>query len=120
VNSSRYRIASPSLGEPLIAADVGGTHARIASIVPFADERGAAFSIGDYCKYACADYPDLGAIIETFRDRHAPLPAASVALAIAGYVVDDAVINVNLPWSVSISALRKRLGLRVLAVVNDF
>lgn len=119
-SSSRYRIASPSRGEPLIAADVGGTHARIASIVPIADERGAAFSIGDYCKYACADYPDLGAIIETFRDGHAPLPAASVALAIAGYVVDDAVVNVNLPWSVSISALRSRLGLRELAVVNDF
>jgi len=92
----RYRIASPSRGEPLIAADVGGTHARVASIVPVSDDRGAAFSIGDYCKYACADYPSLGAIIETFRGQYAPVPAASVALAIAGYVVDDAVINVNL------------------------
>lgn len=120
MNSSRYRIASPSRGEPLIAADVGGTHARVASIVPVSDDRGAAFSIGDYCKYACADYPSLGAIIETFRGQYAPIPAASVALAIAGYVVDDAVINVNLPWSVSISGLRDQLGLRELAVVNDF
>ena len=120
MGSSRYRIASPSGGEPLIAADVGGTHARIASILPCADERGAAFAIGDYCKYACADYPGLGAIIETFRGRHASPPPGSVALAIAGLVVDDAVVNANLPWSVSISALRGQLGLRELAVVNDF
>lgn len=120
MSSSRYRIASPAGGEPLIAADVGGTHARIASILPVADDAGAAFSIGDYCKYACADYPNLGAIIETFRDRHASAPVGPVALAIAGFVVDDAVVNVNLPWSVSISALRRQLGVRELAVVNDF
>lgn len=120
VSRSRYRIASPSGGEPLIAADVGGTHARVASILPLADDGGAAFAIGDYCKYACADYPDLGAIIATFRDSHAPVTVGSVALAIAGFVVDDAVVNVNLPWSVSISGLRRQLGLRELAVVNDF
>jgi glucokinase len=120
VDSSRYRISSHARGEALIAADIGGTHARIASIVPFADDRGAAFSIGDYCKYACADYPSLAAIIETFRDSHVHTPVNSVALAIAGFVVDDAVVNVNLPWGVSISGLRNQLGVRELAVVNDF
>jgi len=119
VSSRRYPIASPSRGAPLIAADVGGTHARIASIRPLAEDGGAAFVIDDYCKYACADYPGLGAIIDAFRVRHGRAIDA-VALAIAGFVVDDAVINVNLPWAVSISALRRELGLRELAVVNDF
>ncbi|MBZ0221669.1 MAG: glucokinase [Dokdonella sp.] len=107
-------------GEVLIAADVGGTHARIASIVPATEGGKAAFAIGDYCKYACADYPSLGAIIGAFRSSHANSPSSSVALAIAGFVVDDAVVNRNLPWSVSISGLRHDLGLRELAVVNDF
>lgn len=120
MNNSRYRISSHARREPLIAADVGGTHARIASIVPVSDDRGSAFSISEYSKYACADYPSLAAIIETFRDSYVHTPVASVALAIAGYVVDDAVINVNLPWTVSISALRNQLGVRELAIVNDF
>ncbi len=120
MSSSRYPIASHARGEALIAADVGGTHARIASILPLSDDRGAAFAIGDYCKYACADYPSLGAIIETFRGGHATASSGAIALAIAGFVVDDAVVNANLPWSVSISALRDQLGVRELAVVNDF
>ena len=117
---NRYRIASRAAGQPLIAADVGGTHARVASIVPVADERGSAFAIGDYCKYACADFPSLAAIVESFRASYVRTPVSSAALAIAGFVVDDAVVNVNLPWPVSISDLRTRLGLDDLAVVNDF
>lgn len=120
VSSSRYPIASPAGSEPLIAADVGGTHARIASIVPVSDGNGPAFAIAEYCKYACADYPGLGAIIGTFRERFVRQPVSAVALAIAGYVVDDAIVNRNLPWAVSISSLRSELGVRDLAVVNDF
>ncbi|MBA8886866.1 glucokinase [Dokdonella fugitiva] len=120
MNENRYRIASRVAGQPLIAADVGGTHARIASIVPVADDRGSAFAIGDYCKYACADFPSLAAIIQSFRSSYVRTPVSSAALAIAGFVVDDAVVNVNLPWPVSISDLRTRLDLDDLAVVNDF
>ncbi|HEY6943462.1 glucokinase [Dokdonella sp.] len=120
MRENRYRIASRVAGQPLIAADVGGTHARIASIVPVTDGRGSAFAIADYCKYACADYPSLASIIEVFRDTRVRAPVPAVALAIAGFVVDDAVVNVNLPWPVSISGLRARLGVDELAVVNDF
>ena len=94
-------------GQPaaLIAADVGGTHARIALIGPALNGHDG-FSIPQYHKYACADFPSLAAIIGEFRDRVARVPVDRVALAIAGYVVDDAVVNVNLPWAVSISGLR--------------
>lgn len=117
-SSSRHNWSGPRAGE-LIAADVGGTHARVALV-----ERGAggasAFSILQYRKYACADFPSLAAILAEFRDSVVRVPVASVALAIAGYVVDDAVINMNLPWSVSISQLRGALGIHELAIVNDF
>jgi len=102
---------------PLIAADVGGTHARV-GLVGRADGDGAALSIPHYRKYACADFPSLAAILDEFRRSVAP--AGRVALAIAGVVVDDAVVNVKLPWPVSVSGLRAALGLDDLAVINDF
>jgi glucokinase len=101
----------------LIAADVGGTHARVALL----EAEGARdFAILEYRKYACADYPSLAAIIDAFRDEAGGAAADRVALAVAGYVIDDAVVNVNLPWPISISKLRAALGVRDLAIVNDF
>ena len=113
--SSVREIRVPA-GAPLIAADVGGTHARVGLVE--GDARG--FAVTRYHKYACADYPDLATILDAFRREAAHPAAARVALAIAGYVVDDAVVNVNLPWPVSLSQLRHALGVHDLAVVNDF
>ncbi|HEY0180011.1 MAG TPA: glucokinase [Dokdonella sp.] len=101
----------------LIAADVGGTHARLAWIEPADDA--SAFAIRAYREYVCAEFPSLAAIVVAFR-AETGAPAQRVALAIAGYVVDGAVVNVSLPWSVSIAALRDAIGARELAVVNDF
>ena len=104
---------------PLIAADVGGTHARVALL-----EAGPGgsddFAILHYRKYACADYSGLAAIIEEFRTHVAGADVDRIALALAGYVIDDTVVNVNLPWTVSISDLRRALGVGELAIVNDF
>jgi glucokinase len=119
VNNSRHHIKSDSRSGALVAADVGGTHARVALIEPGVAGK-STFSIQQYRKYACADFPSLAAIIDEFRGSVVQAPIASVALAIAGYVLDDAVINVNLPWTVSISGLRAALGLGELAIVNDF
>ena len=102
----------------LIAADVGGTHARIALIE--AGPAGGDFAIVEYRKYACADYPSLAAIIEAFRAEARGGAADRIALAVAGYVIDDAVVNVNLPWPISISNLRASLDIGELAIVNDF
>lgn len=102
----------------LIAADVGGTHARIALVQ--AAPAGGDFAIVEYRKYACADYSSLAAIIEAFRSEAGGVDADRIALAVAGYVIDDAVVNVNLPWPIVISNLREALGIGELAIVNDF
>jgi glucokinase len=102
----------------LIAADVGGTHARIA-LLEAAPARGE-FAIVEYRKYACADYPSLTSIIDAFRSEAGGAAADRIALAVAGYVIDDAVVNVNLPWPISISNLKSALGIGELAIVNDF
>ncbi|MFI4968831.1 MAG: glucokinase [Lysobacterales bacterium] len=103
----------------LIAADVGGTHARVALIAPTRHGDGT-FDVLHYRKYVCADFPGLAAIIAGFRRDVVHAPVDQVALAIAGHVVDDTVVNVNLPWAVSVSGLREALGVRDLAIVNDF
>ncbi len=127
--SSHQRELPHEMRALLIAADVGGTHARIALVGPALD--GAqAWSIPHYRKYACAEFSGLAAIIDDFRADLAregvlgsglsQAPVDRVALAIAGHVVDDIVVNENLPWAVSVSGLRAALGVRDLAVVNDF
>jgi len=110
-----------------LAADVGGTHARVA----LARTRPAA---RDECPvellhgevYACADWPSLADLLADFTDKLAlspwrdRLPPQSCAMACAGYVQADTVVNRNLPWPVSISTLRARLGITRLEVINDF
>jgi glucokinase len=102
----------------LIAADVGGTHARIARLE--AGFAGRDFAIVEYRKYSCADHPSLAAIIDAFRRDAGARDVDRIALAVAGYVIDDAIVNVNLPWPVSISGLRDALGIGELGIVNDF
>jgi glucokinase len=110
--------ASASIA-PLIAADVGGTHARLA-LIDSPPRDGTPFVVARYEKYACGDFASLAAIVQAFRDAHAAAPVERLALAIAGYVIDDEVVNLSLPWRVSIPQLRDALGLRELAIVNDF
>ncbi|WP_404614473.1 glucokinase [Rhodanobacter hydrolyticus] len=112
--------------EPFLAADVGGTHARIGLMVGTPAERHPV-SVLHYHRYHCADWADLGSVL---RDFMAQLPAAGYAelaarvrrcvVASAGVVLDDSIVNENLPWPVSIGALRELLKLAQLEVINDF
>ena len=83
---------------PFLAADVGGTHARIGLV----QGSSSGVSMLAYRKYACADYPDLVSILRDFLTNEAHVSVDRCALAIAGYVIDGMVINYNLPWKVSI------------------
>ncbi len=111
---------------PFLAADVGGTHARIGLVIRDAAGR-QPVSVLHYHRYSCADWSGLAAMLQDFMTQLADTPYASArgnirdcAIACAGYVLDDAIINENLPWPVSIRAIRERLGIDRLAVINDF
>lgn len=102
-----------------LAADVGGTHARIGLVRR--DAAGKPVNVLAYERYACADWPSLTAILEDFVAHLAlPAPVEQCAVASAGYALGDAIVNDNLPWKVSIREIRERLGLARLAVINDF
>lgn len=100
----------------LLAADVGGTYARVGLV----QAGGATPAVRRYHKYRCAEYPGLGAILKHFIDGGDSSRVVHGAIACAGYALDDAVINTNLPWKVSLTAIRRELGLDDLMLVNDF
>lgn len=101
--------------QALIAADVGGTHARVALV----DVAGASPRILALQRYACAEHPSLAAILADFR-AGAGMGARGAAVAIAGVLDGDHLINTNLAWPVSVEATRLGAGLTRLALLNDF
>ena len=98
---------------PRLLADIGGTYARFA----------LETAPGVYTHAAqlrCADHEDFHAAVRAFLDT---VPTASVqhaGVAIANPVEGDAVRMTNYHWQFSIEAMRERLGLTTLVVVNDF
>ena len=105
------------LGGAFIAADVGGTNARVAAVRTDAD---GGVELLSWQRYPCDDYPDLAAILARFlADHPAHAGVDCMVIASAGVVLGDEVINSNLPWRISLSGLRQRLALRELHVVND-
>jgi glucokinase len=93
-----------------LIADIGGTNARFALVEPGGppvDER----------HLMVHDFPDPGAAIETYLAGRA---VDTAVIAVATPVETDVIKFTNSPWTFSITALRTRLGLRQLAVINDF
>jgi len=102
-----------------LAADVGGTHARIGLVRRAAGS--TAIDVLRYERYACAEWPSLTAVLRDFVGHlEGDQAIEHCAVASAGYVLGDAIVNENLPWPVSIGDIRESLGLAGLAVVNDF
>jgi glucokinase len=104
---------------PFVAADVGGTFARL-GLVSTLNNDGRPVSLDPFRTFRCAEYPSLGAI---FRDFLAGIPSLRVrhgAVASAGYPLGEAVLHTNLPWPVDVGALRRDLGFADLSLINDF
>ena len=97
-----------------ILADIGGTNIRFAAQV-------AGHPPGDTAVFATGDFPGPQAAINAYLARLGVVGSPrAVALAIACPVAGDRVEMTNNRWSFSIEDLRRRLGVPVLKVVNDF
>ena len=93
-----------------LVGDIGGTNARFA----IAEAGGYPDNAR---KLPTAHYPGL---IEAVEDYLSGLPMVEEAvLAVAGPVLGDEVTFTNSTWRFSIDAVRRRLGLRRLVVIND-
>jgi glucokinase len=113
-------IGTQAQTQTLLAADVGGTHARVALVrVTPSAPAAQAVEVLSFRKYVCAEHTGLDRILEVFLQDSGAMHIDAGAIACAGYVLDGQLINANLPWGVNLAPLRERLGLD-LALVNDF
>ena len=101
-----------------LAADVGGTHVRVARVQASGDTAHPV-QVLEYRKYRNADHAGLSAILSDFLGE-GPRPTHCV-VASAGYARDDGtVITANLPWPLSARQVEADVGLQRVYIVNDF
>lgn len=106
--------------ETFIAADVGGTHVRLALVHASADAQ-RPVELGEYRKYRCADYPGLGDILAEFLTQSGAAGIQRGVIASAGCMLDDgSVLATNLPWKLVPEQIRQQLDMQALHLVNDF
>lgn len=107
-------MAAPGGARRRLLGDIGGTNAR------FALQAGAEGPV-EIAMLACREYPDLGDAVVAYLAACAPHSRPETAVfAVAAPILGDEVRMTNSPWSFSIDALRERLGLEDLFVINDF
>lgn len=104
---------------PFLAADVGGTHARLA-LVRASRTHPRQVELIAYRRLACGEHASLADLLRAFLKTDATGPVRHCVLACAGQVVDEEVTHDNLAWPINLSALRGALGFDELFVLNDF
>lgn len=94
--------------------DIGGTNAR------FAWQAGPGAPLQCVQVLQCADHASLAQAARHWLERHGlPQPRAA-AVAVACPVHGDEIRFTNNDWSFSVQALKSRLALDRLVVINDF
>jgi glucokinase len=93
-----------------LVADIGGTNARFALCGP-----GGQLEAEQ--KLEVADYPG---VVEAARAYLAGRQVAYAVFAVATHVDSDWIHLTNAPWAFSVRATQEALGLKRLAVINDF
>ena len=101
----------------LVAADIGGTHARFALAQV---EDGRVLQLGEALTLKTADHAGLAEAMQAFaRHLGRPLPYAA-ALAFAYPVENDLPRLTNMPWTVDRRTLPDALGIVQHLILNDF
>ena len=105
----------------IVAADIGGTHARFAIAEVVA---GRVIALGPETTLRTADHASLAEAWAAFRRRFAQerggvLPRAA-GLAIAAPIEGDTLRLTNSPWAIARAMIGDTLGLDSYTLVNDF
>jgi glucokinase len=101
----------------LVAADVGGTHARFAIAEIAAD---GAIALGDPETLHTSDYASFQTAWQEFARRQGGTLPDAVAMAIAGPVGGDVIRFTNSPWIIRPALIPEKLGVSRWTLVNDF
>lgn len=103
----------------VLAADVGGTNARLALV----DVEGDRAVVRARQQVAVAEHTGLAEPVAAFLAAHAgAAPPERACVGVAGTIVGRAakVAGVNMPWSVDADVLERTCGLPRVDLVNDF
>ena len=119
MSGSTLVLGQPSSDITVLAADIGGTHARI-GIVRAADSGRSPGRLESFATYECARYPSLDAMLSHYLREHALGTVHYASIACAGYLTHGRVLNSNLPWEVALTQLKQSMGFRDLRLINDF
>ena len=101
----------------IVATDVGGTNARFALAEIY---KGRVVSLDEPVTLKTSDYASFETAWEEFDRRFDPEIPKELSIAFAGPVEADVLKLTNSPWVMRPAAIRERLGLERLTVVNDF
>lgn len=104
---------------PFLAADIGGTHGRVALMRASPDVTAGVETLA-YRVFACAAFPTLPDLLQAFVRTEVQTPVKHCVLACAGQIMGSEVVNDNLPWPIHLPQLRQALDLDEVAVLNDF
>jgi len=96
-----------------LVGDIGATNTRFALVAAGGEPARARVLL-------CDDYDTIGDAIAAYLKEAGGAAPTQAVLAVAASPTSDEVSMTNHPWTFSIEALRQRLGLQRLKVVNDF
>ena len=100
----------------LVAADIGGTHARFA----IARVAGGAITLDEIVTLPTSAYPGFAEAWETFSGQVGSNLPGAAAIAAAGPVRGETIALTNNCWTIDAAELRARLGLDHVTLLNDF
>lgn len=99
----------------LLAADLGGTHARLRLIR--VDDVAREILVEHV--YPAANYASFYQLLAEFLKPHA-IAIDLACLAVAGPVIDDQVQLTNLPWHIDTATLRSNHAINDARLISDF
>lgn len=108
---------SAAASSPFLAADVGGTHARLALMAP--GTRAGGPTVLAYRIFRCGEHAGFAAIVRAFLAGLDARPRRLV-LACTGCAHEGVLINESLPWRIEPAALAAELQLDEVRLLNDF
>ncbi len=101
----------------LVAADIGGTHARFALARA---ENGRLLELGEALTLKTADYPGIVEAWQAFADHLGRRLPSSAAIAFAYPVECDLPQLTNMPWTIDRRTLAQELSIGQYLILNDF
>ncbi len=106
-----------ALVQEIVAADIGGTHARFALATV---ANGRVRSLGEAVTLKVADHASLPLAWRAFAATLGREPPRAAALAVAGPVRGDVLKFTNSPWVFRRASLAEEIGVEKLLLINDF